>query len=171
MPFNSPGHRDYLHSLKFYVAAPSFTKAVGWAQEGSSHILRDNHDGSDCTAIIVGKVVNDRLFCGPQGNWSVGGQFGSLKTAKYQFTVCRPDEDVFAKEYDVAFKALGRVQAAIAHTSTREHLLIGEDHNLNNVRFSANVFETRPKVCMTYLWSYMVVDILREGCEGSGRYC
>lgn len=110
-------------------------------------MLRDKSDGSDCVAVVVGKVVNDRLFCGPQGNWSVGGQYGSLKSAKFQLTICRPDEDVFAKEYDVAFKTLGKVQAAIAYTTTREHLLIGEDQKLDNIRFSANVFETRTKVC------------------------
>jgi hypothetical protein len=48
---------------------------------------------------------------------------------------------VFAKEFNVAFKTLGKVQAVIASTQDHQHLLMGENNKVNNIRFSTNVFE------------------------------
>ena len=146
MVFNAPNHRDYLHTLKNYVAAATFLSCVGWGQNGSANTLVEKQNREPAVLIVVGKVVNDRVFCGPSGNWSTNNKFGSLKEAKYQFAIGRPDEELFAKEFDTAFKTLGKVQSGIASTQERQHLLVGEVDKINNIRFSANVFEEREAV-------------------------
>lgn len=109
-------------------------------------MLSNKDDKSDAVLIVVGKVVNDRLFCGPAGNWTTKNSYGSLKTAKYQFTIGPPNEEVFATDFEAAFKNLGRIQAAVALSQKREHLLIGENDRFHNIRFSTNVFQPRPTV-------------------------
>jgi hypothetical protein len=145
-PFNAPKHRDYLHSLRMYAATAAILSSLGWGHEGSADMLFEKTSGDPTVLIIVGKVVDDRLFCGPQGNWSIGNQYGNLKTAKYQFLIGRLDEDVFVKDYDAAFKTLSRLQSSVASSANREHLLIGKSNWVNGIKFSTNVFETRPTV-------------------------
>jgi hypothetical protein len=135
-----------MHKLKTYAAAAAFLSHIGWGQDGSAHMVQNKVDKKDSVIIVVGKVINDRLFCRPAGNWSVGNQYGSLKSAKYAFTIGQPDEEVFANDFDIAFKNLAKIQANIASTPHREHLLIGEGEQIHNIRFTANVFEERDMV-------------------------
>jgi hypothetical protein len=68
--------------------------------------------------------------------------------AKYIFTIGRPDEEAFQADFDTAFKNLGKIQANVASTTKREHLLTGDGDKFCNIRFSAPVFEERDKVCI-----------------------
>jgi hypothetical protein len=146
MAFNSQTHRDYLHSLKSYLPAADFLPSYGWNQDGSANVLIDKQNKEPAVAIIVGKVVHDHVFCGPSGNWSTGNEFRSLKDAKYQFTICHPDDEIFSSDYESSFKKLGKVQFAIATTQDRRNLLVDETEKLNNIRFSAPVFKERDSV-------------------------
>jgi hypothetical protein len=143
MPFNSPQHRDQLHTLSNYVSAPTFLSSVGWGQDGSASMLKNKRDKEDSILIVVGKVNKDRVFCGPAGNWFPTNTWGNLRKAKYTFMIGPPDEDTFAQDFDTAFKSLAKLQANIASTQNREHLLLGEGEKIHNIRFSANVFEER----------------------------
>jgi len=147
MLFNSRSHRDTMHALANYAAAGSFSSNVAWAQDGSANILKDKKDGEDAVIIVVGKVVKDRVYCGPVGNWSTDNRWGSLKTAKYTFSIGKPDDEHFARDFEAAFKMLGKLQSNIAVSTKREHLLLGEGEKVHNIRFTANVFEERPVVC------------------------
>ena len=98
----------------------------------------------------MGKVVHDRVYCGPSGNWSIGNSYRSLKEAKCQLTIWRPDEEVFAKDFDNAFKTIGKVQSTIASSQNRRNLLIGKSELINNICFSAPLFEQRPTMSMAY---------------------
>ena len=104
-------------------------------------MLIDKTNKDPAVLVVIGKVVHDWVYCGPSGNWSINNKYDSLKEAKYQFSIGHPDHDVFAKEFDVAFKTLGKVQAVIASTQDHQHLLMGKNNKVNNIRFSANVFE------------------------------
>jgi hypothetical protein len=77
--------------------------------------------------------------------------------AKYQLTIGRPDQEVFAKEFDTAFKTLEKVQSRIASTQDRQHFLIGANDKVNNMRFTAPVFEERPTVHFTYCVVHLIV--------------
>jgi hypothetical protein len=146
MPFNSPNHRDSMHTLANYVANAKFMANVKWGQEAYSHILKSRIDNEDAVIIVIGKVSDDRLFCGPSGNWSIGNTYGSLKGAKYVFTLEEPEEQVFVDDFKSAYKTLGKLQANIAATPHRMHLLIGEGEKFTSFRFSTHLFEKRDVV-------------------------
>jgi hypothetical protein len=110
-------------------------------------MLKNKKDSEDAVIIVVGKVVKDRVYCGPTGNWSTDNCWGSLKTVKYTFSVGKPNDEHFAHDFETAFKMLGKLQSNIAVTRNREHLLVGEGEKVHNIRFTANVFEERPIVC------------------------
>jgi hypothetical protein len=143
MVFDACTHRGLLQSLKSYLTTNNFLASYGWNQDGSANILVDKQNKETAVVIVVGKVVHDRVYCGPSGNWSTNNEYGCLKDAKYQFTICCPDEEIFAQEFDVAFKTLGKIQAAIASTQDRRNLLVGEADKLNNIKFSSSVFKER----------------------------
>lgn len=144
--FDAAEHHRYLQTLPTYAANADCLKHVAWTQDGSSHILANKSDKSDAVLIVVGRVVNDRVFCGPAGNWSSKNSFGSLKTARYQFTISAGEADLLAADFEAAFKMLSKIQGAIAFSPKREHLLVGENEKFHNIRFSTNVFEARPTV-------------------------
>lgn len=156
-PFNAPKHRDYLHSLRMYVASAAILSSLGWGREGSADMLFEKTNGDPAVLIIGGKVVDDRLFRGPQGNWSIGNQYGHLKMAKYQFSIGQPDEDIFTKDYDGAFKTLSRLQSSITSSTNRKHLLIGESDRVNSIKFSTNVFETCPTVSPAFTFKLLPI--------------
>jgi len=146
MPFNSPAHRDSLHGLANYVAAATFLSKVGWKQDGYAHMVKEKTTNEDAVLILVGKVLDDRLFCGPSGNWSPNNTFGGLRTAKYNFTLGLPDEDAFTSDFTSAFKTLGTLQNNIASTPHRLHFLLGEGEQFSTLRFATPVFEKREVV-------------------------
>ena len=138
-----------MHSLRNYMAAATFLSNVGWGQEGSSNMLKNKVDKEDAILIVVRKVVDNCLFCGPQGNWATNNQYGSLKAAKFTFTLGRPDEEVFANDFDSAYKVLGKIQANIVSTPHHEHLLLGEGELFKSIRFTTPVFKEQDKVSLT----------------------
>ena len=158
MVFNARTHRDYLHSIKTYVAAPSFLSSFGWGQDGSANVLVDKQSNDLATIVVVGKVVHDRIFCGPSGTWAAGNKWGSLKDAKYQLTLYRPDDEIFGQEFNTAFKMLGKVQSSIAMTQDRKNFLIGENERVNNIRFSAPIFEEREIVSIALIFGIALTD-------------
>jgi hypothetical protein len=109
-------------------------------------MLKNKRDGEDAVVIVIGKVVQDRIYCGPVGNWSTDNRWGSLKTSKYTFSIGKPDDEQFGQDFETAFRMLGKLQSNIAVTRNREHLLLGEGEKIHNIRFTANVFEERPVV-------------------------
>jgi hypothetical protein len=130
------------------VNASTFLSNFSWGQDRSADVLVDRHTADPAVVIVVGKVVHDWIYCGTTGNYSANNKYGLLKSAKYQFTIGRPDQDIFANEFDIAFKTFVKVQSGIAATQDRQHFLIGENSKVNNIRFTAPVFEERPTVSL-----------------------
>ena len=149
MLFNSPAHRDSLHGLANYVTTATFLTKVGWKQDGYAHMVKEKFTNEDAVLILVGKVLDDHLFCGPSGNWSPNNTFGGLKTAKYNFTLGQPDENVFTEDFTFTFKALGALQNNIMSTSHRLHFLLGKGEQFHTLRFATPVFEKREDVSRT----------------------
>jgi hypothetical protein len=140
-----------MHTLANYVASATFLSKVGWGQDGYAHMLKNKDDKDNAVIIVVGKVVDDHLSCGPTGNWASGNQYGSLKNVKYNFTLGQPDEEVFANDFETAFKTLGKIQSSVASTPNRLHFLLGEGDKFKTLRFSTNVFEERAVVSFPFL--------------------
>jgi len=68
MPFNFPAHCDYLHGLANYIATATFLTKLSWKQDGYARMVKEKFTNEDAMLILVGKVLDDRLFCGPSGN-------------------------------------------------------------------------------------------------------
>lgn len=142
----SPEYHAYLHKLTQYVATASFILHVGWLQDSSANDLADADSGNIAVGIIVGKVNPDRIACGSVGNWAGKDPFGTFDKAKYQFTLGRPDDPAFAKDWDVAYQTLQRVQKKTSRSGNDQYFLL----NGKNIKFSQNVFEKRETV-----WSFI----------------
>jgi hypothetical protein len=150
MVFNMCAHEDELHGLKSYTAVPTFLGAFRWSQDRLANVLVDKQTKELAILIVVGKVVHDHVYCGPSRNWSIRNSYRSLKEAKCQLTICRPDKEVFAMDFDNAFKTIGKVQSTIASSQDRRNLLISKSELINNICFSAPLFEQRPTMSMAY---------------------
>ena len=143
MTFNCTSYQNGLHALRNYVAAAAFLSNVGWAQDGFAHMLKNKDTRDDAVVMVIGKVIDDCLFCGPTGSWLTGNQYGSLEGAKYTFVLGWPKEEVSASDFDITFKALGKIQSSVVSMPHRMHFLIGEGEKFNFLRFSTNIFKKR----------------------------
>jgi hypothetical protein len=92
---------------------------------------KNKKDGQEAVIIVIGKVIKDRIYCGPVGNWSTDNCWGSLKSAKYTFSIGKPDNEQFGHDFETAFRMLGKLQSNIAVTRNREHLLLGEGEKMH----------------------------------------
>ena len=141
MPIDCPTHRDKLQKLQTYVATASFIANSSWAPEKTGHVLINKANQEEQIGIGVAKVMNHKLFCGPEGNCNVQFKDKSpLQKAKYTFTVCRPDEPAFHDDYDKLFSNLDRVQVSISYGKDHRNMLDGVT---KTIQFSAPVFEKR----------------------------
>jgi hypothetical protein len=143
MVFDSIAHRDKLRRLQTYVAAATFIANSSWTPEKTGHMLINKNNQEEQIGIGVAKVMNHKLFCGPEGNCNAEfKEKAPLQKAKYTFTVCRPDEPAFHDDYDKMFSNLERVEASISYGKDRRNML---DSTTKTIRFSTPVFEKRVK--------------------------
>ena len=117
MSFHSSEHHATIIALENYVPTADFLSSVGWAQDGSAKMLKNKSDREDAVLIVIGNVINSHLFCGLSGNWSSGNQYGNLNSAKYSFSIGQPDDKVFAKDFNITFKNLGKLQSTVTTTT------------------------------------------------------
>ena len=128
-------------------------------------MLVEKPAGCDMVAVVVGKVIDSRLNCGPVGSHRL--QYGPLEKAKYQFTIGQPDEPVLAQEFEKAVAALVKLQAFIGRTGHPRYLVINEGIS-TNLRFSSPIFE--PWVSSIYAYGYVwlrhsIIQAIRVGTE------
>lgn len=94
-------------------------------------------------SVIVGRVLEHRLYCGPNGNYlDSDSKFGTLATAKFQLQLGRPIGSVFALDYKKVLENVAKLQAQVASTQDRRNFLIN-DGGIRNLRFTRRVFEKR----------------------------
>ncbi|KAF8256482.1 hypothetical protein EI94DRAFT_1645826, partial [Lactarius quietus] len=93
---------------------------------------------------VVGHVVEQRLDCGPTGNY-VTGEFRSLENAKYQLQLTKPTGTPFAKDYEIALNTSKNMQGQVATTGDRRNFIVADGKN-ENFRFTKDVFEKRVRV-------------------------
>jgi hypothetical protein len=75
--------------------------------------------------VIVGVLSKQRVVEVPE-----------QANAKFQFTLCHPDDTVFSSDFNEAIANVRNLQAAIAGTKVHRHLLAGEA-KLPNVKLSS----------------------------------
>ena len=141
-------YRSQLFQSKCYVPSPHFLQSVRWQYEDASHVLVDASTSSNFVAVVVGRVLEHRLYCGPNGNYLVSdseSKFGNLSTAKFQLQLGRPIGTVFAVDFDKVLENSAKVQAQVASTQDRRNFLI-TDGGIRNLRFARKIFEKRVRI-------------------------
>lgn len=135
--------RDALTLISNYTPMPAFIKTIAWKKNGGADIMVDKKTTIAKTAIIVGTIVDDRLFCGPVGNHMPSGPYPkALKLAKYSFFLGMPSEDAFRSDYEAAVKNIRYAQNLIAGSEVQRYFLDGPAPN-TTMKFSGPVFEAR----------------------------
>jgi hypothetical protein len=138
-----PIDRNALSQLPFYAGAEGFVRTVGWKKRGTGNVMVDKSNGDDCTAIAVGQVLDDRLCCGPLGNFSDSGTYKkAYQDAKFTLILGRPSHQAFITDFDKAIQNLNTAQTRIAMTDSHRHML--EDVTTNAaLRLTAPMWESR----------------------------
>lgn len=134
-------YRRVLQKRKLYVSNSDFIDNVGWRGEGSSYVLTNKDTNANAVATAVGRVSENRCLCEGHGNFQ-NRDYGTLAGAKFQFQLSRPDDTVFASDFDKAVETLKGIQDLAAITGDRRYLL-EMDHNHLNIRFTWNIFQKR----------------------------
>lgn len=140
MTFHNRTHRDTLQQLRAYVATAVFLSNTGWKRERGAHILVTKPAGEEISAVVVGQVSDNRLYLGPAGNFS--SRFGTLASAKFQFSIGVPDDAVFAEDYARSLENLAKLQRSISTTEDARHLIVDDDGE-KLIRLTSPLFEKR----------------------------
>ena len=138
----APYRLDLLQS-KSYVPCPLFLQSVRWQYDDVGHVLVDTSSSSNMVAVVVARVLEHQLRCGPTGNYfDSDSKLFTLATAKFLLQLGRPIGSVFAADYDKVLENVAKIQAQIATTQDRRNFLI-TDGVIRNLRFARNIFEKR----------------------------
>lgn len=163
MTENLTAYRARLLQNKFYAASPLFVQSVRWQYERAGHVLIDNTVHNDVVAAVVGRVIEQRLCCAPNGNYiEPGSPWGTLATAKFQLQLGKPVGTVFANDFEKVIEQMSKIQAQVASTDDRRNFIIPDGGN-KNLRFARKVFERRVRVnfCpLHYFYSYLLKSLM-----------
>jgi hypothetical protein len=82
MPDPLKTYRARLLQNTSYIPGPAFVDKLRWDNEDSGHVLVDGNTNSHLVAIVVGRVSENKLNCGPAGNYlGSDAEFANLATA------------------------------------------------------------------------------------------
>ncbi|KAF8262734.1 hypothetical protein EI94DRAFT_1704548 [Lactarius quietus] len=141
MSHDLTAYQARLAQSQYYVANSSFLHAVTWIYSRTGRILVEKASKNNAVVCVVGHVVEQRLDCGPTGNY-ITGEFGSLQKAKYRLQITKPTGTPFTKDYDVALTALKVLQNQATSTGDRRNLIVVDSKN-ENIHSTKDVFEKR----------------------------
>ena len=141
MEHDLPLYRSELLLSDSYAAIPGFLPTLRWHPDKFGVVLA-RETGDIAIVSVVGRVLEKKLDCGPQGNFFHKGRYGGLETAKFRLYLGKPTDTPFEEDFDKTIAGLRKVQDGIA--STLKHLnLIEVDGQDTHLRFTRNVFEER----------------------------
>ena len=160
MPDSFAPYRLDLLQSKSYVPCPLFLQNVRWQYDDVGHVLVDTSSGSNMVAVVVARVLEHQLQCGPAGNYfESDSKLFTLATAKYLLQLGRPIGSVFAADYDKVLENIAKIQAQIASTQDRRNFLVA-DGGIRNLRFARNIFEKRVRI--TIIPSFLLIFSLQD---------
>ena len=141
-------YRYQLLQSKCYVPSPSFVQNTRWQYDDTGHVLIDISTNTNAVAIVIARVLEHNLFCGPNSNYDKDAKFGTLAAAKYHLQLGRPTGTVFAIDYDKVLENAAKLQSQIASTQDRRNFIVA-DGVIRNLRFTRKVFEQRVRIPFT----------------------
>lgn len=143
MAFNSVTYRQDLINVPNNVTHPSFSQLSGWAKEDSGHRLVNRKTNEEMVGIIVGKISEYRLLCGPVGNFHLDSKFAKdYSAAKFQLDLGIPDEPALVPIFKSSVATLLKVEKNISTTKDNRYLLT-DSGDMTTIQFSSKLFEKR----------------------------
>lgn len=138
---------NYL-ALCEYVASATFLATTAWKREGIADVLVNKSDGGRKTCIVVGEVLDDRLFCGPNGNHTGKGEYAKeFEAAHFSLFLGRPESSEFGADFDTAQQKMADIEEKVSLTTDRRYFR--EASGVNRAfKLAAPLFEER--VCVNY---------------------
>ncbi|KAF8240255.1 hypothetical protein L208DRAFT_1118201, partial [Tricholoma matsutake] len=104
-----------LLATPLYVASTGFFSKVSWKRHGTGHVLVTKDNGAEVVCVIVGEVIDDRLCCGPLGNYN-DKYPKPLQDTKNTFVLTHPQHAGLAEDFDCFLKTTLAVQGNIMST-------------------------------------------------------
>lgn len=157
-------YRSQLFQSKCYIPSPHFLQSVRWQYEDTGHVLVDTSMSSNFVVVVVGRVLEHRLYCAPNSNYLVSdseSKFGNLSTAKFQLQLGRPIGTVFAMAFDKVLENAAKVQAQLASTQDRRNFLIS-DGGIWNLRFTCKIFEKCVRIPIPFTRTICLIVFLQD---------
>jgi hypothetical protein len=145
MKHNLAVNRNELLSVESYGASPVFLQGIAWEEEKSGDVLVNKASDVNAVVSVVGRVSEHGLYVGPDGTF-VNRQYGTLSAAKFLMLLAKPNDTVFASDFDKTISNLEKVQKQIAKTPHSENLVVW-DGGMKKLRFTRNVFNERVRRC------------------------
>ena len=97
----------------------------------------------EMVGIIVGKISDYRLLCGPTGNFHLDSRFSTdFSAAKFQLDLGIPDEPALVPVFKNSVATLLKVEKNISTTKDNRYLL-ADSGDMTTIRFSSKLFEKR----------------------------
>ncbi|KAF8224231.1 hypothetical protein L208DRAFT_1135971, partial [Tricholoma matsutake] len=101
--------------LPSYVANPVFFAQVGWKRLGTSHVLVRQDNGADAICVMVARLIDNRLCCGPVANYN-DKFLKPLQDTKNTFVLTRPQIPGLGEDFDHFHQTMLAVQGSITAT-------------------------------------------------------
>ncbi|KAH9062543.1 hypothetical protein EDB83DRAFT_2224081 [Lactarius deliciosus] len=114
---------------------------VVWCQGKSGNVLNNQKNQTNAVMCVVGRVPDNRLNCGPQGNFN--WKYGGLHTSKFQLQLSKPYGTPFEDDFQKGIDIMCNIQEKTTTTNDRRYFICAEG-NYTNLRFGQNVFVKRP---------------------------
>ncbi|KAF8263825.1 hypothetical protein EI94DRAFT_1806660 [Lactarius quietus] len=149
MTHDLAAYHAHLSQSQYYIANGTSPHAVTWRYSRMGHVLVEKTSKNNTLISVVGHVVEHCLNCRPTGNY-VTGEFSSLKKAKFQLQLMKPNGTPFAKDFDASLNALKNLQNQAASTSDRCNLIVTDGKN-ENICFTKDIFEKRVRLLFDVL--------------------
>jgi hypothetical protein len=142
-------------ALETYTPSTCYLSALGWKRVNTGSNLVTKATGADLVSIVVGCVREYRFNCGPTGSFNA--KFGTgLEKAKYEFVIGRPDNTVFATDYDTAVQNLTKASQTVCSTQDQRYFILQEVAKEQDLRFVANVFTSRVSFVFLFFFFHHV---------------
>jgi hypothetical protein len=141
MQHDLQSYRAELLRIPSYCASPLFLSGVGWQTKDSGDVLVDKDCNANTVAIVVGRVLDHRLFVTPNGNYSKDA-FGDFSTTKFLFLIGKPTDTPFAEDFDKGLECFSKIQNQIASTPKRLNF-ITTTGRCKSLRLTRNIFHKR----------------------------
>jgi hypothetical protein len=145
MELNRSPSRTRLLRSSAYTAGETCRNTFTWHSQRTGDILIKTTTKENAVLAVVGRVLESRLDCSATGNFQ-NRDWETLAKAKYHLLLGKPDDTVFADDFNIALENLANFQTLIATSNDRENFIVRERQQ-RALRFTRDIFrERRPAI-------------------------